>query len=449
MGNKSISHQQIPDGIILNLCDEKGQQLYSPYDTNGNAIKTRCTVTIGEENVLPLPADYINSNEYIDFEVGTYYWQLKYFGNEYWQSYSIPFVIEIRDFELFEVLTPAIFPNEDLQIKIMTPVGTYGDVSYITFLDTYSIGTSYDNNTGILTVSNNSLAAADLTVGSHTKTFNQTKNYVINYEIINPIDFYCTHTGTYTKNGFSIGAEINQNCAMFFATPFSTDMNITCNNQNISSSDTQMVHRRRNMKGFDGTLFPPGHYYCVVNGVLDDNKTYTCADTLEVSTDDCALDLTIQGQPLLSETNPTVTLVSNYLYNSATTIPNARIGLINTNTNTIVSTQTTDTNGVTTWTVSAEGNYKVVALDYDNTWLLSSSTLNIRNDNNEDYVEDININNNANLLVTINTTETPENENLVNAISINNDGNLVLNIGTGSANSIKDIYMNNDDLEYE
>ena len=190
---------------------------------------------------------------------------------------------------------------------------------------------------------------------------------------------------------------------------------------------------------------PPGTYN--VESISEvDNHEYVGNISFVVTTNECNINLT-SANNILSEQNPTATLTSNYLYNS-TGIHNATMALVNVDTNTIINTQQTN-NGIINWTVSTTGLYKVVAIDYDGTWLLSSDVIIVRDDESEDYVQDVNMNNQANLLVTMNRTEHPENENLVNAISINN-GNLILTIDTGSTNSTKDIYIDkNGNLKYE
>ena len=436
MVNKTISHQQIPDGVILNLCDDKGKQLYSPYDTNGNAIKTRCTVTVGEENVLPLPADYITDNEYVDFEAGTYYWQLKFFGNEYYRAYSLPFTVEIRDFKLFEVLNPEIFPNEDLIIKILTPIGTEPTEQYIRNLDDLGyVTTVYDHGTAI--ISNDFL---DINIGQHTETFNQEKNYILNYEIKNPLICQSTPASGNYGTSVTVKAIIAQDSSL----EFDSDTYISVNGTYYSLTSRSSTAHAATINNL-----PPGSYNAeIIAWINDNNSEYTGHTSFQIKTTNCTIDLTTE-QNILSEQYPTTTLTSHYLYNN-TGINNAKISLINTSNNTVVGTKNTNSNGITTWTVNSIGNYQAIAVDYDNTTLLSSDICHVRADMSEDYIEDININNNANLLVTINTTETPENETLVNTIGINSDGNLVLNIGTGSRNSLKDININNNrDLEYE
>ena len=85
---------------------------------------------------------------------------------------------------------------------------------------------------------------------------------------------------------------------------------------------------------------------------------------------------------------------------------------------------------------------------YNDNILLSSNQYYVREDLSENYIEDININNNGNLLLTITRTETPANKILVNDIDIDN-GNLIVNIETGTSNSVKNIYIKNGNLKCE
>lgn len=435
----TITHTQIPNGTILNVLDSSGKQLYSPYDTNGNQIKTKCTVTMGEENILPLPANYLTETNYIDFEPGIYTWQLKYFGDEYYNEYSIPFIVEIRDFELVKVLNPEIFPNEDILVKFLTPIGTEVDIDDVTNDDELGLITNVadDNDRYIYYIDH---WAIDRSVGEHSVIFNQEKNYIINYTIKDPLIYQVNPTVGEYSTYITIDTMISQESSIEFNGETYVTINdihypITSRSSGIKT-DTVLANH-----------FPPGTYNIKSTAILDDDYQDTGYLSFTITTEKCTIDLTSTNN-ILSEQNPSITLTSNYLYETIG-IQDANIALVDTNTNTIIDTQTT-TNGITTWTIDTAGTYQVVAIDVDETWLLSSDIINIRDDESKDYIKDIDINNQANLLVTMNKTEHPENENLVNTISINSDGNLILTIDVGNSDSPQDIYIDKDgDLKYE
>ena len=56
----TIETDGIPDGVILKLVDENLHQLYSPVDANNNWITTACSITVGESDIIPLPAQFDN-----------------------------------------------------------------------------------------------------------------------------------------------------------------------------------------------------------------------------------------------------------------------------------------------------------------------------------------------------------------------------------------------------
>ena len=70
----------VPQNAILFLVDEHDQKLYSPYDINGHATKTACSIVANQKNALQLPARY-NGNEWTDYPMGTYYWKLWFPGD--------------------------------------------------------------------------------------------------------------------------------------------------------------------------------------------------------------------------------------------------------------------------------------------------------------------------------------------------------------------------------
>ena len=108
----------IPDGVILNLLDENDNQLYSPVDTNNNWITTACSVTVGETDIIPLPAQFDNQlSSHTPFPSGTYNWKLVFNENNNYERKEIPLTIEIRNFKVWDIQTPQIFPNQNIKIK--------------------------------------------------------------------------------------------------------------------------------------------------------------------------------------------------------------------------------------------------------------------------------------------------------------------------------------------
>lgn len=389
-----IQVTNLPTNVTLNLLDENLNQLYSPYNTNGQKAQTPCKITAGQVNVIQLPAHYVNGS-YTDFAPGTYNWNLKFDGNDYWEAKVIPFTVEIRDFKTWEVITPRIYPNDDVQVKVRSYVDTIIPANVLgTGYKSGCPNSSYNESTGIITYHNSDI---DTTLGAHTKTINQASNYIVNYEVMNPIVFYTTHQGTYKPSNssisnFTIGAKIAPNCTMT-GTANDTTFSITINNKQY----THEGYNNTTTKGryYKYINFPPDTYDCVVNFKLDDNKTYTCSGSFTVSTKNCEIYLDY----MVNDDN-TYTLIPNYTYNM-TPIPNAKIGIIDVQTNTLKTILTTDNNGECTYTVAA-GVYKAVAINSKNQYILESNIVDFINvyrivtdvyfttDNNKNlYIDDI------------------------------------------------------------
>ena len=68
----TIETDGIPDGVVLKLVDENLHQLYSPVDANNNWITTACSITVGESDIIPLPAQFDNQlSSHVPFSAGT------------------------------------------------------------------------------------------------------------------------------------------------------------------------------------------------------------------------------------------------------------------------------------------------------------------------------------------------------------------------------------------
>lgn len=117
----------IPNGVTLKLCDENSKPLYSPVDTNNNWITTQCLITVGETDIIQLPAQFnAQLSNHTPFPAETYNWKLIFSGDEYYNGKELPLTVEIRDFKVWDILTPKIYPNEDIKVKLKT----YGDTYY-------------------------------------------------------------------------------------------------------------------------------------------------------------------------------------------------------------------------------------------------------------------------------------------------------------------------------
>lgn len=383
----------LPSGVILNLLDENYNQLYSPFDVNGNEIKTRCSVVVGETDAIPLPANYSN-NSYTDFNEGTYNWFFKYDGNDYYTEKIIPHTVKICDFKIWDILTPEIYPNEDIKVKVKTYVNTYYDT---VDTDLLTPNASYDNQTGIITYPNSDID--DLTIGSHTQTLNQLKNYKIDYTVKNPI--HCinriinndnvTNTEYNASGDILIGAKISDGCSLNIQ-----QINVTINAQSNTMTGS---NSRSLLQRYNANTFPPGTYTCNVQSLLTDNKTYSCEQPFTVNTDNCLITLSFD------ESNK---LTATYLHNNDG-IRNAKLTLINLNTNRVMSTKVTNNDGQVTFTANNMGYYKIVAIDtYTGEILLESNII------DTGVITDITLNNDGDLI----TTKTHRSEMINNEVYI-------------------------------
>lgn len=175
-----IKTEGIPNDVILNLVDEESNILYSPVDTNKNWITTQCSITVGETDIIQLPAQFNDDlSSFMPFDSGTYNWKLQFSGNDEFNAIEIPFPVKIIDFN-FWTCKP-IYASEDLKVQLKTPANTYYPSSYVQPLLTNNA--SYDETTGIITYPNQDLISTD--VGKHTQIINQELNCAIDYEIKN------------------------------------------------------------------------------------------------------------------------------------------------------------------------------------------------------------------------------------------------------------------------
>lgn len=432
---------QLPK-ISFKLCDAQGNQLYSPYNKDGAAQKTECKVIFGRDNFIPLPANY-NGNTYTDFEEGTYTWYLEPINppSEYEET-RIPIVVEIRDFKEWELVTPLIYPNGDILVKIRD---YQGNIPITT--DLLTSNATYDNTTGIITYPNRDII--DLSIGVHSQLINQEKNCYLDYEVKNPI--YISKIGVidgveedvnrYLYNSsdyYKIGCKIYDDCQLSFNE--SSDFILSLNNVNINTPVTYInKSATKNV-----SLLPPGIYDCTCTTTLSNGTTYTCDDTFEITTENCTLSLETNTDYLDVSTNGFFILTAEYKYEEQP-IPNARIGFY-TNNDVLKGVVTTDSEGKAHFNGNKTGTYIAKALS-QNIPLLVSNTCDIYGMR---YFMDGSMDINEDLSVDLYTGEYNDRD-LVNEIELFEEKDLEFNIEMNDIEDdvVVDAYLDdNGDIVY-
>ena len=346
----TIETDGIPDGVVLKLVDENLHQLYSPVDTNNNWITTACSITVGESDIIPLPAQFDNQlSSHVPFSAGTYNWKLKFFDNGYYEGKELPLEVEIRDFKVWDILTPEVYPNEDIKVKLKTYADTYYPNNYFDN-NLLTINATYDETTGIITYPNQDIT--DLSIGKHMQVINQSNNCFIDYEVENPISFYVAYNNEpyiHNHGGYNT------------ATNWIGYTALTGNQSGLDSLTINGINQTINGKSHNDNMIstsltlPPGTYYCQVGGKTTtcNAEIYICDGTFTVTTEQCTLSLTLEGD----------IIKTTYLYDNTTPIPNARIGLIDAHTNALLETAVSDAQGQCIWATPESGIYKSVAYD--------------------------------------------------------------------------------------
>ena len=358
----TIETDGIPDGVVLKLVDENLHQLYSPVDTNNNWITTACSITVGETDIIPLPAQFDNQlSSHVPFSAGTYNWKLKFYDNSYYEGKELPLEVEIRDFKVWDILTPEVYPNEDIKVKLKTYADTYYPNNYFDN-NLLTTNATYDETTGIITYPNQDIT--DLSTGKHMQVINQSNNYFIDYEVKNPISFYVAHSNEpyiHNHGGYNTATNWIGYTALTGNQSGLDSLTINGINQTIKGQSYN-----DNMISTSLTL-PPGTYYCQVGGKTTtcNAETYICDGTFTVTTEQCTLSLTLEGD----------IIKTTYLYDNTTPIPNARIGLIDANTNTLLETAVSDAQGQCIWTTTESGIYKSVAYDMKTNEIILESNI--------------------------------------------------------------------------
>ena len=425
----------LPNGVILNLLDANSKQLYSPYDTNGNKRTTQCYITVGQKDIIPLPANFNASlSTYSDFATGTYNWKLKFNGNDEYEEKTLPLTVEIRDFNVYDFITPSIYPDEPLKSQVRTYVDTT-PVDFSSVNNIYKTAhATYAN--GIISYPSSDI---DVSVGTHTFTLNQANNLVFNYEVKNPIDFY--YNGVTAYDGIvNIGYLTHQLSLLPAHAQYNP--NILINNKIISTNHHGTGGNAPNISvynGYNAKTFPPGIYYCTVTSHTATNgKQYTCEGSFEISTDNCVINLSFSYE------NDDDILTSTYLYNTSVPISNALMGLVNAQTNALITTATTNSNGQIQWNVG-DGVYKVMAINVDNEYILSSEPIDLISEYT--LITDIALNDNNNIVVdSIPSISIKEPTDLVTNVALDDNGNIVVekntfNPGDNTENVISKIYI--------
>lgn len=407
----------IPDGVILNLLDENDNQLYSPVDTNNNWITTACSITVGESDIIPLPAQFDNQlSSHVPFSAGTYNWKLKFSGNSYYEEKELPLEIEIRDFKVWDILTPEVYPNEDIKVKLKTCADTYYPNNYFDN-NLLTTNATYDETTGIITYPNQDIT--DLSIGKHIQVINQSNNCFIDYEVKNPISFYVEHNNEpyiHNHGGYNTATNWIGYTALTGNQSGLDSLTINGINQTIKGDSYN-----DNMISTSLTL-PPGTYYCQVGGKTTtcNAETYICDGTFTVTTEQCTLSLTLEGD----------IIKTTYLYDNTTPIPNARIGLIDTHTNALLETAVSDSQGQCIWATTESGIYKSVAYDMrTNEIILESNII-------APLVYNVDINN-GDLIINKYDNIPDSGISVIDSVINDNEGNLL--ISTTQYNSINDV----------
>lgn len=405
----TIETDGIPDGVVLKLVDENLHQLYSPVDTNNNWITTACSITVGESDIIPLPAQFDNQlSSHVPFSAGTYNWKLKFSGNSYYEEKELPLEIEIRDFKVWDILTPEVYPNEDIKVKLKTYADTYYPNNYFDN-NLLTTNATYDETTGIITYPNQDIT--DLSAGKHMQVINQSSNCFIDYEVKNPISFYVAHNNEpyiHNHGGYNT------------ATNWIGYTALTGNQSGLDSLTINGINQTIKGQSYDDNristslTLPPGTYYCQVGGKTTtcNAETYICDGTFTVTTEQCTLSLTLEGD----------IIKTTYLYDNTTPIPNARIGLIDTHTNALLETAVSDSQGQCIWTTTESGIYKSVAYDMKtNEIILESNII-------TPLVYDIDIDNNGDLIISKYDNIPDSSISVIDSVINYNEGDLLISI---------------------
>lgn len=282
----------LPDSAILFLTDAQNNQLYSPFNVNGDYEKTACTAeTTNTKIAIPLPAQY-DGDFWTDYPAGTYNWKLRYHGDDLYEAKDYPLVIQIVDFNTWEVQNPSIYPNEDISSKIRTYANTIPSVT-----DLLTTNATYDANTGIITYPNNDIN--DLSVGEHTQLINNKQ--LLEYTIKNPIEFYIDGDGvnanynpSMTSSYCNIGCKIKDGCGLTIK-PSTLKVRINSKIYNGYNTNPNYIHSdivvTNDYSANNTKPLPPNTYICEASVELSNNVRYYCNGSFNVNTENCSITL--------------------------------------------------------------------------------------------------------------------------------------------------------------
>lgn len=278
----------LPDNATLFLTDAQNNQLYSPFNVNGDYEKTACTAeTTNTKIAIPLPAQY-DGDFWTDYPAGTYNWKLRYHGDDLYKAKDYPLAIQIVDFNTWEVQNPSIYPNEDISSKIRTYANTIPSVT-----DLLTANATYDANTGIITYPNNDIN--DLSIGEHTQLINNKQ--LLEYTVKNPIEFFIYGYGINTHYSPSInhryckiGCKIKDDCNLAID---AETIQVRINNKiyNVYNDNPNHSLVTNDYSANNTEPLPPNTYMCEVSVELSNNVRYYCNGSFNVNTENCSIAL--------------------------------------------------------------------------------------------------------------------------------------------------------------
>lgn len=319
----NINTEGLPNNATLYLVDENSNQLYSPVDSNGHWVTTRCSIVVGQNNIIPLPAQFTSDlSSHMPFPAGTYNWKLQYPEDDYFFEEEIPLEVEIRDFKVWDILTPQIYPNENIQVKMKT----YGDTLYPRLIDNIydmsyilTSNATFDVDTGIITYPNSDIN--NLNIGKHTQVINQANECTIDYEIKNPIQAYIG-SGSHENNRtsfnyledkwFGIYTEANKTggfcsydprgCADCFESTWrmgyidGANTHISVGYSTYGSNAYYKGTKTLDASHTQKVIIPPGTYFWNVSAktILCQNEFYHDSKQFTITTEDCSIVLTLE-----------------------------------------------------------------------------------------------------------------------------------------------------------
>lgn len=345
------------------------------YDVNWGARNTisikDVSVKPATKNAIQLPAQYnADFSFWEDFAADSYDWVLHLPESSNFTEHNYPVAVDIVDFDTFEMVNSAIFPDENLTAKTRTYVNTIPEST-----DLLTTNATYDASTGIITYPPSDID--DLSVGEHAQLITGATNQLLTYTIKNPIEFFTRNNSDNAVYGTDRRNQYIGYTALTGELNLDSYIDIKINGQSITwvNSHADLHHR------YESCKLPPGTYnYEVTGSTSTCPGLYTVTGTTHVTTTDCTLtledDATEQGAASVQHPR---TLFVTYKWQN-TPITNANIQIINLDNNSIAAIGTTNNQGEVNFNVTSGGTYQAQAIDYDNTVLLSSTSCNIEYD---------------------------------------------------------------------